>query len=172
MSIRFSSVLPTLLLTLLAACGSSGSEDGGGGADVRSDTTASDTLRSRRLPPRGEAWVIFGSDTVRAEIAESPEARERGLMYRRDLPEGTGMLFVFQSEAERSFWMRNTYIPLSIAFLDSGMRIVDIQRMEPEAEEYHDSESPAMFALEVPQGWFEEHGVAEGEQAEIVFGPR
>ncbi|MFW6200273.1 MAG: DUF192 domain-containing protein, partial [Gemmatimonadota bacterium] len=62
--------------------------------------------------------------------------------------------------------------PLDIAFLNQGMQVVDIQQMEPETEEYHTSSAPAMFALEVPQGWFEAHGIQAGDQAEIVFGPR
>jgi len=116
--------------------------------------------------------VIFGEDTVVAEIAETPEARERGLMHRRSLDDGEGMLFVFEREEIRSFWMKDTYIPLDIAFIDSSLRVVDIQQMEPETEEFHEAPEPVMFALEVPQGWFEAQGVEPGAQTEIVLGPR
>jgi uncharacterized protein len=124
------------------------------------------------LPPRGHAWVVIGQDTVVAEVADTPSARERGLMFRTELEEGQGMLFVFQDEETRGFWMRDTYIPLDIAYLDRTQRIVDIQQMEPQVEELYESAAPAMFALEVPQGWFEERGIEVGDQVRIVFGRR
>lgn len=123
-----------------------------------------------RFPPPGHAWVIFGSDTVLAEVARTPEARERGLMFRQELPRGRGMLFVFPEVAIRSFWMRNTFIPLDIAFLDEHLVVVDIQAMEPQTEDLHQSLRPAMFALEVPQGWFAEKGIRLGDTARVVFG--
>lgn len=137
-----------------------------------SEARYADTLASSPIPERGHAWVILGSDTVVAEVAATPAAHQEGLMHREEVPEGTGMLFVFDSETTRSFWMRNTLVPLDVAFLNQGMQIVDIQQMEPETDDYHTSSAPAMFALEVPQGWFEAHGIEPGAQAEIIFGPR
>jgi uncharacterized membrane protein (UPF0127 family) len=122
------------------------------------------------VPAPGTAWVIFGADTVRAEVARTSAERSRGLMYREDVPEGTGMLFIFEDAQVRSFWMQNTYVALDIAFLDSRLRIVDIQQMEPLSETLHESRAPAMFALEVQQGWFERQGIRVGDQAEVVFG--
>lgn len=81
------------------------------------------------------------------------------------------MLFIFQDAQPRSFWMRNTFISLDIAYLDENLRIVDIQAMEPETEEGHPSAQPAMFALEVPRGWFAARGIQVGDQARLVFGP-
>jgi len=124
-----------------------------------------------QLPPPGEAWVIFDGDTVTAELARTPAEREQGLMYREELSQGRGMLFIFQDAQYRSFWMRNTFLPLDIAYLDETLRIVDIQAMEPESEEGHPSAQPAMFALEVPRGWFSSHGIRVGDQARLVFGP-
>jgi uncharacterized protein len=126
----------------------------------------------RALPPRGHAWVVIGNDTVLAEVADTPEARERGLMFRTELEDGHGMLFVFRDEDIRAFWMRNTYLPLDIAYLDRTQRIVDIQAMEPHVEELYESTRPAMFALEVPQGWFEGQGIGVGDQVRIIFGRR
>lgn len=123
-----------------------------------------------RLPSRGEAWVIFETDTVVAEVARTPEEREQGLMYRESLEGGRGMLFVFPDSQIRSFWMRNTFVPLDIAYLDENLRIVDIQAMDPETDEAHPSARPAMFALEVPQGWFEAKGIQVGAQARVLFG--
>ena len=122
-------------------------------------------------PLRNEALVIFGADTVRAEIARTPAERAQGLMERDTLPPGRGMLFVFEDLGVRSFWMGNTYVALDIAFIDADLRIVDIQAMEPLTTTSHVSRFPAMFALEVPQGWFQEHGIGVGSVAKIVFGP-
>jgi uncharacterized protein len=123
-------------------------------------------------PPRGSAWVIFGADTVRAEVAATTQQRERGLMGRTELPEGTGMLFVFEDFEVRRFWMRNTPIPLDIGFLDQRQVLFDVQAMNPFDEELTESTGPAMFALEVPQGWFASKGILPGTQARVVFGLR
>lgn len=87
------------------------------------------------------------------------------------MADGTGMIFVFDEPQVRSFWMQNTYVALDIAFLDVSLRIVDIQQMEPESTDPHESAARAMFALEVPKGWFAAHGVEVGDQAELEFGP-
>jgi uncharacterized membrane protein (UPF0127 family) len=98
-----------------------------------------------------------------AEVAETPRQRERGLMGRTALGENQGMLFVFEQEQPLSFWMRNTLIPLSIAYIDGRGTIVDIQDMEPLDETSHPSAAPARYALEVNQGFFEEHGIRVGD---------
>jgi len=120
-------------------------------------------------PPPYRAWVVFGTDTVVAEVASTPEERERGLMYREELPDGTGMLFVFPDSRERSFWMQNTFVPLDIAYMDVNYTIVSILAMQPLDPSLHPSGAPAMYALEVPQGWFEAHGIEVGDTPEIVF---
>jgi uncharacterized membrane protein (UPF0127 family) len=126
---------------------------------------------NRPMPPADHAFVIFGADTVTAEVADTPGELSQGLMGRTSLPAGTGMFFVFQSEAIRSFWMKDTPIPLDIAFLNRLYEVVDIQQMEPETETLHTSASAAMYALEVPRGWLADHGIAVGSRAQIVYGP-
>lgn len=121
-------------------------------------------------PARGRAWVVFGSDTVAAEVARTPDERAQGLMYRQELPDGTGMIFVFDDNVVRSFWMQNTYVPLDIAFMDPAFTVVDIQQMAPMTTDPHESAAPAMFALEVRQGWFAEKGIGVGARAQVVFG--
>lgn len=155
-------VLLALILSLVAGCG----ENGNTPAPADAGSEAATTER----PPRGNAWVIFDADTILAEVAATPEARERGLMHRTELPDGRGMLFIFDDQQTLSFWMRNTFIPLDIAYLDRRQVVVDIQQMEPETEELHESARPALFALEVPQGWFEAQGIEVGAQARIVRG--
>ena len=115
------------------------------------------------------ALVILGHDTIRAEVAETSEERSKGLMDREEVPDGTGMLFVFERESMRTFWMQDTLVSLDIAFLDASMIIIDIQEMESGSSTIYDSAGPAKFALEVRKGWFAEHNVAVGLQAEIIF---
>jgi uncharacterized membrane protein (UPF0127 family) len=114
--------------------------------------------------------VIFGADTVLVEVARTPEERTQGLMYRQEVPDGTGMLFVFDDNEVRSFWMQNTYAALDIAFLDPAFTVVDIQQMEPLTTDPHQSSAPAMFALEVRKGWLAEHRIEVGARAQVVFG--
>lgn len=114
--------------------------------------------------------VRIGSYEVRVEIADSDEEQRRGLMFREELPENHGMLFVFEQEAPRSFWMRNTAIPLSIAYIDAEGRIVSIHDMEPFSEEPVPSRGPAKYALEVNQGEFGRNGVGSGDTVQLPDG--
>jgi uncharacterized membrane protein (UPF0127 family) len=93
----------------------------------------------------------------------------RGLMYRTALGQDRGMLFVYEVEQHLSFWMKNTRIPLSIAFIDSTGRITDILDMKPldDRPPHYLSSEPVMYALEVNQGFFEERGVRVGDHAEL-----
>jgi uncharacterized protein len=106
---------------------------------------------------------------VRVEIADNASEHARGLMYRTTLAENRGMLFIFEGEQKPSFWMKNTLIPLSIAFIGSEGRIVDIQDMKPLDDDppSYVSARPAQYALEVNQGFFEERGVEVGDRAEL-----
>jgi uncharacterized membrane protein (UPF0127 family) len=142
----------------------------GRGAPVAATAAAAEPSTRGSRPPADRAWVIFGADTVVAEVASTPDQRAQGLMYREALPDGTGMLFVFPDNQVRAFWMANTYVPLDIAYMDPSYRIVDIVQMEPLVTDTYPSSAPAMFALEVRQGWFADNGISEGRQAEIVFG--
>ena len=100
---------------------------------------------------------------ITAEIARTDEERSRGLMYRRSLPDGEGMLFIFDSDQPLSFWMKNTYIPLSIAFITSDRRISEIRNMQPRDLTPVRSSIPVRYALEVPQGWFTRAGISPGD---------
>jgi len=132
-----------------------------GGEEARADT----------LPEPGSAWVIFGSDTVRAETAVTPAQRERGLSGRAALAEGEAMLFVYPDQAPRTFWMRGTPFALDVAFLDSDGTIFEIRTLEALSETPVTSRGPARHVLEVPAGWFRRRGIAEGSVGRIVLGP-
>lgn len=145
-------------------------DDAGPPAAQAAPAAPEPTAEPARRPPAATAWVIFGADTVTAEVARTDEERGRGLMNRESLGPDAGMLFIFPEQSVRSFWMQNTYIPLDIAFMDREFLVVDIQQMEPMSTTSHTSRAPAMYALEVNQGWFEAHGVRVGDRPEVVFG--
>lgn len=167
------SVLVVGLLVFILGCPAADdrvAETGAQAAASGGGEAARDAGAAVVRPPAGHAWVVFDADTVVAEIAATADQRAQGLMYREELPDGTGMLFVFQDNAVRAFWMANTYLPLDIAYMDPSYRIIDIVAMEPLVTDTYPSSGPAMFALEVRQGWFEEQGIRVGDQAEIMFG--
>jgi uncharacterized membrane protein (UPF0127 family) len=107
--------------------------------------------------------LVVGNQRVSAEIADDPDERRRGLMHRESLPEDHGMLFVFPEERILTFWMKDTPLPLSIAFADAGGRIVRIADLEPGSRETVTSGVPARYALEMNRGWFERKGVFPGD---------
>lgn len=125
----------------------------------RNDTTQADKRDSRlqRLTIAGEPLFV--------ETAQTDAERERGLMFREHLPADQGMLFVFPISQIQSFWMRNTFIPLDIAFINSEGVIVDVQHMKPVDESIlYTSRAPALYALEVNAGWFAQHNIQIGDR--------
>jgi len=104
---------------------------------------------------------------VKAEIAVTAQEREKGLMFRKKLADGEGMLFVYDRDEVLSFWMKNTLIPLSIAFIASDGRIIDIKDMYPHNTNSVSSSRSVRYALEVPQGWFGRAGVKNGDTIKI-----
>lgn len=126
-----------------------------------------DTL-ARDIPPDLIPAEIRGVKLY-LEIAATPDKRQLGLMFRDSLPQNQGMLFVFEREQPLGFWMKNTKIPLSIAFLDRNYVIVDIQDMEPFSEKTHVSARPAMYALEVNQGFFRQHNITVGDTLKLLL---
>lgn len=108
--------------------------------------------------------ITMDSSAVWVEIADNEEMRAKGLMWRESMPQDQGMLFVFQNAEMQSFWMRNTYMPLDIAFIDANWKITDIHHMKPIIDTiYYQSSVPVPYALEVNQGWFAKHGVRVGD---------
>jgi uncharacterized membrane protein (UPF0127 family) len=99
---------------------------------------------------------------IRAELAITPEQRQTGLMYRRDLATQEGMLFVFEEPQPQCFWMRNTPTALTIAFVADNGRIVNLADMKPFDESSHCSTLPVRYVLEMNQGWFAKRGIKPG----------
>jgi len=109
-------------------------------------------------------WLTVGGHRITVELARRPEERNRGLMFRESLPPEHGMLFLFERDEVQAFWMRNTRIPLSIAYADARGQIVRIADLEPLDERPVSSIAPARYALEMNRGWFAAHGVAAGDR--------
>jgi uncharacterized membrane protein (UPF0127 family) len=172
---RIQVAFPALLfvfLLLVAGCG--GGENSAPEENRTANSTApAQTTAEASVPDESNTITIIGTNEERSEveveveIADDKAEQRRGLMERTELAENAGMLFVFDREEPRSFWMRNTLIPLSIAYIASDGRIVDIQDMQPLDETSHPSAEPAQYALEVNQGFFAERGIEVGNVVEI-----
>ena len=123
------------------------------------------SCKSKKLPVKDIKIVRQdGTEfTVKAEIAEKPEDRNHGFMGRKTIPDGTGMLFVFEKDQILSFWMKNTPHPLSIAYIDSKGKIRNIFDMTPSSTASIVSTVSVRYALEVPQGWYKKNGITEGD---------
>jgi uncharacterized protein len=103
-----------------------------------------------------------GMHVIRAEVAKSPQQQQVGMMMRREMGANEGMLFVNADAGVRCFWMRNTLLPLTIAFIADDGTIVNLADMQPQSDQSHCSEKPVRFALEMRQGWFAKRGLAAG----------
>jgi len=101
--------------------------------------------------------------TVRAEVANTTDSRRLGLMFRDQLPENNGMVFVYEAEGLHAMWMKNTLIPLSVAFIDKRGRIINIEQMAPQTEDTHAAKAQAAYSLEMNQGWFKKRGIKPGD---------
>ena len=112
--------------------------------------------------PRIELSASF--HRIDAEVAADQQNRMQGLMNRRSMAANQGMLFVFTHPDRHCMWMRNTLLPLSVAFLDERGRILNIEDMKPQTENNHCASSPARFALEMNQGWFASKGIKVGQR--------
>ena len=118
--------------------------------------------------PLGTIPVKIGESKVYAEVADNMIERQRGLMWRKEMADERGMLFVFDEDEVRSFWMKNTLLPLSIAYLNKDRKILNILKMAPNNSTLHyRSAGPARYALEVNQGWFEKRGIGAGDVVEF-----
>jgi uncharacterized membrane protein (UPF0127 family) len=115
--------------------------------------------QAQQLP---EIALAVNGHKLTAEVAHTDPARAQGLMHRRMLPENRGMLFVFTTTAHHAMWMMNTYIPLSVAFIDERGVIINIEDMKPHTQDTHPAAKPAKYALEMNLGWFSKRGIKPG----------
>ncbi|WP_462383546.1 DUF192 domain-containing protein [Pseudomonas sp. Marseille-QA0892] len=110
----------------------------------------------------------IGDAVLHVEVAADPQARQLGLMYRKSLPADQGMLFRFGQAGIQCLWMKNTFIPLTAAFLDEEGAVVDLIDLEPESLETRCTKAPALYAIEANQGWFDKHEIRPGAVVEGI----
>ena len=158
-----------LVLMFAAACGGDGDEPQAGGTISVAEATPP-TTSAESAGPRVVIETDGGEVEVAVEVADDDEERQVGLMNRESLPADAGMLFVFQEDSSGGFWMKNTLIPLSIAFADADGEILRILDMEPCEADPCEIYDPGVFyrsALEVNQGAFDRLGVEEGDRLRL-----
>ncbi len=113
-------------------------------------------------PRLDSVTLTAGMHNIRAEVARTPLQTQTGMMFRREMAQHEGMLFVFDALERRCFWMKNTLLPLSIAFIADDGRVINLADMQPQSEESHCSAEPVRYALEMNQGWFAKRGIKPG----------
>ena len=106
--------------------------------------------------------ITAGMHQLSAQVAQTPEQRQIGLMFRKEMPQAEGMLFVFEQPSQQCFWMKNTILPLTAAFVADDGTIVNLEDMKPQTTESHCSLKPVRYVLEMNQGWFAKKGVKAG----------
>jgi uncharacterized protein len=149
-------LMPGLVLALVLALGLA--------APVQAQTEAQPRLETITLSA--------GMHNIRAEVARTPWQTTTGMMFRKEMAPHEGMLFVFDAPAQRCFYMRNTLLPLSIAFIADDGSIVNIADMQPLSEQLHCAAQPVRLALEMNQGWFAKRGIKPGFRLKgPPFGP-
>ncbi len=108
--------------------------------------------------------LSVGMHQIDAQLALTPEQRQIGLMFRKDMPQAEGMLFVFEETAKQCFWMKNTPLPLTAAFMADDGTIVNLADMKPQTTDSHCSEKPVRYVLEMNVGWFAKKGIKAGSR--------
>lgn len=131
---------------------------------IAPNTVHAQVLNHGQVPPLKLMPLRIAETSLLVEIADTDRSRQIGLMHRKFMAEHRGMLFVFPQPKPLCFWMRNTHIPLSIAYLDEYAKVIEIFDMQPLDERSICSSVPAQFALEVNQGWFKRHQVKVGDR--------
>jgi uncharacterized membrane protein (UPF0127 family) len=127
-------------------------------------------LRAQTILPTTE--LSINGITLQAEIAATPASMQRGLMFRESLPPNHGMLFVFNPPQRQCFWMKNTLLPLSIAFINETGLITRITNMHPLSEQTHCPPGDITYALEMEQGWFSQYGITTGTRIKNLPKPQ
>lgn len=110
----------------------------------------------------GASQLSIGMHLIKAEVAAAEAQRQQGLMYRQAMAPNAGMVFVFDQAGKQCMWMKNTLLPLSVAFIDEAGKIVNIEDMQPQTLDNHCSSKPAKYALEMNLGWFKQKNIKPG----------
>lgn len=118
----------------------------------------------------GQTKLVIGINIIHAEVAATPGQREQGLMFRKSMGQNDGMVFLFQKPQSVCMWMRNTLIPLSVAFIGSDGKIVNIEEMQAQTDDSHCAKKDVPFALEMNTGWFKQNHLKPGVKVDGLPG--
>ena len=113
--------------------------------------------------------MTAGMHRIQAQVASTPQQRAIGLMHRREMPANEGMLFVFEQPGTQCFWMKNTMLPLTAAFVADDGTVVNLADMQPQSLDSHCSAKPVRYVLEMHQGWFAKRGIQAGQRLRAPF---
>lgn len=128
-------------------------------------TLAASAVTAQNAPQNlATVRLTAGMHAIQAQLAQTYGEREIGLMFRKTMPANDGMLFVFEQAGQQCFWMKNTLLPLSVAFVADDGSIVNIDAMKPETLDNHCSTKPVRYVLEMNDGWFARHGIKPGSK--------
>ncbi len=124
------------------------------------------SVKAQNTPQMGlpRTQITAGMYLINAQVAATPDQRSTGLMFRQQMPQGEGMLFVFEQPSQQCFWMKNTPLPLTAAFVADDGSIVNLVDMQPLSTESHCSAKPVRYVLEMNQGWFGKKGLKAGSK--------
>jgi len=169
--VKILSIALALVAAALASCGEP-KQTGATATNAIPLPEAPATPYLARAQPRLQTMKLYmGAEELTAELAMKPVEIYTGMMWRTNMPEGTAMLFVFADATPRSFYMRNTYVPLSIGYITPDGVLEEIYDMQPRNENSVPSKSENIqFVLEVPQGWFKRHNISTGMVVRTQFG--
>ena len=131
--------------------------------------TARSLAQTAPQPPLPKVRLNAGIHVIQAEVASAPDERAAGLMFRKEMPPNAGMLFAFEQPGVQCFWMKNTLLALSVAFIADDGSVVNIADMKPQTTDSHCSTKPVRYVLEMNQGWFAKRAITAG--AKLQGGP-
>ena len=162
-------VRPALLVAIGLAMLAATAACAGGPQSTPTTSPAPSGSPTAALPTTTITFTNINGQNVRltVEIADDPAERTRGLMFRESLPEDAGMLFVHEDDTEAGFWMKDTAVPLSIAFVSAAGVILHIEDMEPLTVKLHYSPQPFRYAVEANRGWFARNGIGVGDTLQL-----
>lgn len=125
---------------------------------------------AQSLSDMPQTRLRMGKHFAQVELASTKDQQQRGLMHRKQLGPNQGMLFVFERDERLCFWMKDTHVPLTVAFITAKGTILNFRDMEPLTDKQHCSSIPTRYALEMPQGWFAQHNIQPGARVEDAQG--
>lgn len=160
-----------LVLILCAGVGAC-ERDRGTNAAPSSTPSNNSSVRADEPQPDGTVRMQIGRETFTLEVAATGKARQIGLMHRRSMPQDRGMVFAFPQAQPLGFWMKNTYIPLDIVYLDENGKVVSVKQMKPLDESRVESDAPAKYAIELNQGAAQRAGVKVGDVLNVPSAAR